>query len=212
MSAVSMAISGLLVAGTTPLHPNIFTSSVSQSVEDTPLWTALHVCMLMSIALAFVGACGITAAHGKRLGHWGQTALAASLIGTVGGSAVMGLEAVAFPILAVKAPDLLSLNGPLFTSPAMIGVGPLIIGWPLGLTILGVTAARARVFPSSAGILLAIGAPAFVALAGFFLPVFGVLSGLTLGAAQFWWAFLLWRSASIPAPATSSILPRRENE
>jgi hypothetical protein len=207
-----MAISGLLVAGTTPLHPNVLTNSVSESVEDTPLWTALHICMLASITLAFIGACGIVAVHGNLLGRWGQSGLAASFIGAVGGSAVMGLEALAFPILAVQAPELLSLNGPLFISPAMIGLGTLIVGWPLGLTILGVTAARARVFPRGAGILLAIGAPAFVALAGPFLPVLGALSGLTLGAAQLWWTWLLWRSASIPTPTTSSVHPRRQHQ
>lgn len=203
VSAVSMAISGLLVAATTPLHPNILTNPLRESVEETPLWTAIHISMLMSIALAFVGACGIVAAHSNRLGRWGQAALAASLIGTVGGSAVMALEA-AFPTLAINAPALLSLDGPLLTSPAVIALGPLIFGWPLGLTILGVTAARARQFPRGAGILLATGALAFLALAGPFLPVLGVLSGLALGAAQLWWGLLLGRSAPIPATTPSS--------
>ncbi|TQJ40038.1 hypothetical protein FBY33_2078 [Arthrobacter sp. SLBN-112] len=210
VSAVSMAVSGLLVAATTPLHPDILTNPLSESVGETPLWTAIHICMLVSVALAFVGACGISASYGRRLGRWGQAALAVSFIGTLGGSAVMGLEAVVFPILAVNAPELLSLNGPLLTSPAMIVVGALILGWPLGLSILGVTAAGARVFPRAAGILLAIAAPAFVALAGPFLPVLGVLSGLTLGAAQLWWAWLLWRAGSTPAPTTASALPRRQ--
>lgn len=193
VSAVCMAISGLLVAATTPLHPNILTNSVSASVEGTPLWTAIHLALLIAIALAFVGACGIVAAHHNRLGRWGQAALAASLAGSVGGSAVMGLEAIAFPILATEAPELLALDGPLLTTPTMIGVGILLLGWPIGLTILGIAAAHTRVFPRSAGILLALGGPAFFALEGPFLPVLGVLSALLLGGAQLWWGWLLWR-------------------
>ena len=203
VSAVCMAVSGLLVAAATPPHPNILTNSVSESVKGTPLWSVLHLALLIAIALAFVGACGIVAAHGNRLGRWGQAALAASLVGSVGGSAVMGLEAIAFPTLATKAPELLTLGGPLLSAPTMIGVGILLMGWPIGLTILGMAAARAHVFPRGAGVLLAIGAPAFIALEGPFLPVLGVLSAFVLAAAQLWWGWLLWRAQGTGAPHRS---------
>lgn len=208
VSAVSMAVSGLIMAGTTPLHPDIFNNSVSESVQNTPVWALLHLCVLTAIALSFVGACGLVAVHGNGLGRWGQAALAASFIGAVGGSAVMGLEAVAFPVLASRDPDLLALDGPLFNTPTMIGVGILLLGWPVGLTILGVASVRARVFPRGAGLLLVIGAVAFVALEGLFLPVWGVVAGLVLGAAQGWWGWLLWSSASMTASAAPEARPR----
>ena len=203
VAAVSMAVSGLLVAGTTPLHPNILTAPVSEVVKDTPMWTGLHVLVLVSIVLAFIGAAGLVAVHGNRLGKLGQAALAATLAGAVGGSAVMVLEALAFPMLADRNPELLALDGPLLTSPAVIGLGILILGWPLGLATLGAIAARARVFPRAPGILLAVGAPAFLVLAGPFVPVLGVLSGMAFGAAQVWWGWMMWRSGSRPAQASA---------
>lgn len=203
VSAVSMAVSGLLVAGTTPLHPNILTGPVSEVVKDTPIWTGLHVLVLVSIVLAFIGAAGLVAVHGNRLGKLGQAALAATLAGAVGGSAVMALEALAFPMLADRNPELLALDGPLLTSPAIIGLGILVFGWPLGLATLGAIAARARVFPRAPGILLAVGAPAFLVLAGPFVPVLGVLSGMAFGAAQVWWGWTMWRSGSRLAQASA---------
>lgn len=205
VSAVCMALSGLLVAVATLPHPNILTNSLSESVKETPLWAPLHVFLLIAIVLAFVGACGIVAAHGNRLGRWGQGALAASLIGTIGGTAIMALEAIAFPVLAAQAPELLTLDGAMLTSPTTVGLGVLLFGWPVGLTILGVAAAQARVFPRGAGILLAVSAPAFIALEGPFLPVLGVLSAFVLAAAQLWWGRLLWQSFSkkVTSPLSS---------
>jgi hypothetical protein len=200
VAAVSMTISGLLVAVATPMHPDILTAPVSEAVETTTNWTALHISYLLSIVLAFVGACGLVAVHRNRLGRLGQAALGCALAGAVGGSAIMALEATAFPILAARDPELLALDGPLLTSPATIGLGVLILGWPLGLALLGVAGARARVFPPAAGILLAVSGPAYLALAGPFVPILGVLSGVALGAAQVWWGWMMWRSTRSLAP------------
>lgn len=200
VSAASMAVSGLLVAVATPMHPDILTAPLSEVVEATTNWTPLHVSYLLSIVLAFVGACGLVAVHRNRLGKLGQAALAASLAGAVSGSAIMALEAIAFPILAARDPELLALDGPLLTSPATIGLEIFILGWPLGLALLGAAGARAHVFPPAAGILLAVSGPAYLALAGPFVPILGVLSGVALGAAQAWWGWMMWRSTKSLAP------------
>jgi hypothetical protein len=160
------------------------------------MWTPLHLSYLLSVVLAYVGACGLVAVHGNRLGRLGQAALGASLAGAVSGSAMMALEAVAFPILAARDPQLLALDGPLLTSPAAIGLGIFILGWPLGLALLGAAGARARVFPPPAGILLTVSSPAYLAMAGPFVPVLGVLSGVALGGAQAWWGWMMWRLVS----------------
>lgn len=199
VSAASMAVSGLLVAVATPLHPDILTAPVSEVVEASTIWTPLHVLYLLSSVLAFVGACGFVAVHSNRLGRLGQAALTASLAGAVSGSAIMALEAIAFPILAARDPEVLALDGPLLTSPAIIGLGIFILGWPLGLALLGAAGARARVFPPAPGILLAVSGPAYLALAGPFVPVLGVLSGVALGTAQVSWGWMMWHSTkSLP--------------
>jgi hypothetical protein len=112
----------------------------------------------------------------------------------------MALEAIAFPMLATRDPELLALDGPLLTSPATIGLGIFILGWPLGLALLGAAGARARVSPPAAGILLAVSGPAYLALAGPFVPVLGVLSGVALGAAQVSWGWMMWHSTKSLAP------------
>jgi hypothetical protein len=144
--------------------------------------------------LAFIGASGLVAVHGDKLRKLGRVGLAFSFAGVIGGVGLGAVEALAFPALAERAPDLLELQGPLFTSWLFIVVGILWLGWALGLAIIGVAAARAAVFPRAAGVLLAVSALAFLALGVPFVPVAGVISGVVFGAAQIWWALLMWRS------------------
>ncbi len=117
----------------------------------------------------------------------------------IGGVALGAVEALAFPALAERAPDVLELEGPLFTSWLFIGAIILFVGWVLGLAIIGVAAARAAVFPRIAGVLLAVSALAFLALGVPFIPVAGIVSGAVFGAAQIWWGWLMWRAA-LPEP------------
>ena len=149
--------------------------------------------------LAFIGAAGLVAVHGDKLRKLGRVGLALSFAGVIGGVALGAVEALAFPALAERAPDVLELQGPLFTSWLFIGAIILFMGWVLGLAIIGVAAARAAVFPRVAGVLLAVSALAFLALGVPFIPVAGIVSGAVFGAAQIWWGWLMWRAA-LPEP------------
>ena len=143
---------------------------------------------------AAIGAVGLVAVHGDRLGRLGQVGLVLTLVGAIGGLGIGIVEAMAFPVLAERLPEVLALQGPLLTSWVFIGLGLLWLAWAVGLTLIGIAAARAALYPRAAGVLLAVGTVAFHALGAPFVPVAGILSGLLFGAAQIWWAWLLWRS------------------
>jgi hypothetical protein len=196
-AASALALSGLAAAAIMPWHPSIFDRPVADAVHQSGAWELIHVAALLAPPLALFGAAGIVAAHGPRMGRLGRVALLLSLLGTIGAGA-LAVEAVAFPVLADHAPELIALGGPLSLSWPLLVMGVLVGGWPLGLTLVGVAAVRAGVFPSAASLALAFGPLAFIALGGPFVPVAGILSGFLFGGAQLWWAYLLWRAARAP--------------
>jgi hypothetical protein len=195
-AAVSFGTSGLLVAASTPWHPDIFARPVDEVVRSFEAWTLLHLLLMVAVVLALIGAAGLVAAHAGRLGPLGQLGLLVTVVGVVAAASVTAIEAVVFPVLAHVDPTLLALTGPLLTSPVLVALGILALAWPIGLALLGLAAARSHLFPRTPGVLLALSAPLFLALAGPFVPVLGLLSAVAFGAAQLWWALLLWRSTS----------------
>ena len=199
-AAAALAVSGLVVAAGTPWHPDIFEQPLAEVVRGDRDWSLWHGAWIGVVMLALVGAAGLVAGHRGGLGHLGQVGLAVEIVGVVAAGALAAVEALVFPMLAERAPDLLSLDQPWLTSPPVLALGVLAAGWPLGLSLLGIAAARARVFPPQAGLVLAVGGPLFLALEGPFVPVAGVLSGVLFGGAQVWWGALLWRAALSPSP------------
>jgi hypothetical protein len=194
VSAVSLTLSGIVVAILLLLHPSILDRPVGEVVRDTDVWQPLHVAFALMFPLAFIGASGLVALHGDKLRSLGRVGLVLSFAGAIGGAGLGAVEALAFPALAERAPDVLELQWPLFTSWLFIGVGILSVGWALGLALIGVAAARAAVFPRAAGVLLAVSALAFLSLGVPFVPVAGMISGAVFGAAQMWWGWLMWKS------------------
>lgn len=150
-----------------------------------------HLFAVLVCVLSVVGVVGIVAAHEGRLGRTGQTGLLLTLLGSAAAGAVVSVEALAFPAVADTAPQLLDLNGPLFNWP-FIGMGIIALCWLVGIGVMGVSAARAAMFPRGEGVLLAVGALGFIVLAGPFVQVANVSAGIVFGAAQMWWACLLW--------------------
>jgi hypothetical protein len=200
-SAVSLAVSGLLVAVATPWHPSIFDRPIDEVVRGFAPWIALHLLAVVAVILAVIGAAGLVAAHDGALGRLGEVGLLVTLVGVTLTAALAATEAIVFPVLADQAPAMLAIDGPLLRSPLFIAMGVLALGWPLGLAMLGVAAARSRVFGRWPGVLLAVSGPLFLALEGPFVPVVGVLSALLFGAAQMWWGWLMWQSAAVPVRA-----------
>ena len=76
-SAVSLAVSGFIVAATTPWHPSIFDRPLDEVVRESEPWTALHAIGVLVFILALIGAAGLVAAHHGRLGSPGTVDLIA---------------------------------------------------------------------------------------------------------------------------------------
>ena len=198
-SGASFAVSGFLVATVAPWHPSIFERPVHVVVQGFGAWSLLHALLVAAPVLALFGAAGMVAAHEGRLGRIGQVGLIVEVVGVVAVSAIAATEAIVFPELADHAPAILAVDGPLLASPLFIAFGVLALGWPLGLSLLGLAAARSEVFARAAGLLLAVSGPMFLALAGPFVPMAGAVSTVLFGASQVWWGLLLWRDAQGPA-------------
>jgi hypothetical protein len=141
---------------------------------------------------------GMVAAHRGRLGRLGQVALGVLLVGVVLSASLSLTEAIVFPAAARRTPSLVAIHGPVLGSPLFYAAGVLGLGWPLGLSLLGLAAARARFFLRAAGVLLAASGPAFLLLAGPFVPVAGALACVVFGLSQAWCGLLLWRNALRP--------------
>ena len=76
-SAVSLAVSGFIVAAVTPWHPSIFDRPVDGVLLESVAWSPLHAIGVPVYILALVGAAGLVAAHPGRLGSPGTVELIA---------------------------------------------------------------------------------------------------------------------------------------
>ena len=204
LSAVSFAVTGVLLIAVTFLHPSIFDRPVSDVVlEAAAWWVPVHLAGLVVFALTVFGAAGIVAAHGDQMGRLGRAGLIVTLVGAGCTGALAAVEAAVFPVLAERAPDLLRLDGPLVASWPFAVVGVAALGWLLGLGMIGAAAARCSVFPRAAGVLLAVSSFLFLALEGPFVPVLGLLAGVLFGAVLIWWGWLLGKAAAGPSQMPS---------
>jgi hypothetical protein len=186
-----------------PWHPNVLERPVDQVVHTFGAWAPLHLTLVAAVILALFGAAGLFTAHNGHSGHLAKAGLIVEVVGGVAAASLFAAEAIVFPVLADHAPTLLALDGPLVASPLFIGVGVLALGWPLGLSLLGLAAARSGVLNRTAGILLAVSGPLFLGLAGPFVPVAGALATVTFGGGQIWCGLLLWRAALMPPPTST---------
>jgi hypothetical protein len=204
LSAVSFAVTGVLLIAVTLVHPSIFDRPISDVVlESAAWWVPAHLAGLVVFVLTVFGAAGIVAAHGDHMGRLGHAGLVVTLVGAGCTGALAAVEAVVFPVLAERAPDLLRLDGPLVASWPLAVVGVAALGWFLGLAMIGAAAARCSVFPRAAGVLLAVSSVLFLAFEGPFVPVLGLLAGVLFGAVQIWWGWLLGKADDGPSQMPS---------
>jgi len=197
--ASCFVVAGALVAIVTPWHPNILDRPVAEVVRGFDAWALLHVVTAAAVALSFAGGVGMVAAHRGRLGRLGQVGLCILFVGVVLTASLSLTEAIVFPAAARRLPSLVAVHGPVLGSALFYAAGVLGLGWPLGLALLGLGAARARVFRRDAGVLLVVSGPIFLLLAGPFVPVAGALACVVFGLSQVWWGAIIWRSAHGPA-------------
>lgn len=200
LSAVSFVVTGVSLIAVTFSHPSILDRSVSDVVlESAAWWVPVHLAGLVVSVLTVLGAAGLVAAHGDRMGRLGRAGLVVTLVGACCTGSLAAVEAVVFPVLAERVPDLLRLDGPLLASWPFAVIGVAALGWLLGPAMIGAAAARCSVFPRAAGVLLAVSSVLFLALEGPFVPVLGLLAGVLFGAVLIWWGWLLGNAPSGPS-------------
>lgn len=198
-AGVALGTSGLTWAMATPFHPSIFTDDVARVVRDTNGWVPMHLAILVGAVLAILGAGGLAAAHGDDLGPHRGAVLMLTITGAVIVAAAMAAEAVVFPILAERAPELLDLDGPLLGSWLLRATVIAGGAYPIGLALLGILVARARLDPRG-GRFLAWSVVGFVALGGPFVPVLGTVATAAFAAAHVRLGWTLWRAQPTSAP------------
>lgn len=144
-------------------------------------WAPIHLLPHVGFILIMAGLPRLVLAHGSRSLRLGAAVAYVGMALTLGQAMV---EAFVFPIWAVESPHRL-------TSPPPIGAGLFMAVGTLalvgGIVVLGVAVARSETLPTRAGILMAMGAPAF-ALGGAALGLEAVFvtGGVVLGGGLLW--------------------------
>ena len=176
---LSMAVGGVLVGLFPLLHPAHDTASYAGS-----LWAPIHLVPHVGLILVMAGLPRLVLLHGYGRERVLRVGTAVTYVGMALTVAQAMVEAFVFPIWAIESPD--RLTGPPAGGAALfMMVGSL--AFVVGIVMLGIAVARAPRLPGRAGVLLALGGPAF-GLGGAALglePVF-ITGGLLLGGGLFW--------------------------
>lgn len=190
----SMAVGAVLVAAFPLLHPAHDAAGYAGT-----WWAPIHLLPHVGFILIMAGLPRLLlthAAEGGRLLRFG-------VVGTYVGMALMlgqaMVEAFVFPIWAIESPERL-------TSPPPVGAGAFMavgsLAFMVGLVVLGIAIARRRTaLPGRAGVLVALGAPAFgLGGAALDLQAVFVTGGLVLGAGLLWTGLAL--GSELRGPST----------
>lgn len=203
LGALGLAFAGLWFGALVPFHPNILTGSVARDVLDDPLWRVSHTAMFLTGLGSIFGAAALLSVLRGRAGRVEALLLGTTVLAGVSAAATGLVEAAAFPLLAERAPDVLTFDSQLFLSPwfALLS-GPWLL-LPLCLAAFGALAYRSGAH-RNAGAALAVSGVAFFGPGMWFVPVIGPITCVAFGAALVWWAAIVWRAS----PADEADLSR----
>ncbi|HET7475403.1 MAG TPA: hypothetical protein VFJ97_05190 [Dermatophilaceae bacterium] len=179
-----LVAAGVLIAPT-GFHPDIFDVSLAEA-SGQRYWAAGHATGVLAMVLSLYGVAGLAARFGARLGVLGRVGLLLTIPGIVATAIAAYIEAFLLPPLARVDPGLVDVNGPLFGSTPLRLLGAVALLWLVGLALVGAALWRARLVSRGAAGLLAVGAVAFGAFEGPFVPVLGVLSVIVFAAGYVW--------------------------
>jgi len=200
-SGMAFIVSSIMLVISTALHPNIFESSLSKVVLDTPWWTAIHILLFISTVLALLGVAGLYLAKVEKTGVLGLVGFLMAFVGLIAMAAVALIEAFVMPALATSTPAALSWDGQFFTNVTYLG-GALGVCYLAGFVLLGVATFRAGIFSRWAALLLAVGTLLSAIFEGPFVPFLGIASVLVLAVGQAWLGYELCADRAA-APANS---------
>src|SRR5215207_7608118 len=192
---MALIAAGVLMVLATLLHPSRETATTI--VAGEPRLVAAHLVYTLARLLVLLGLPGLYAAQRGRMGQLGLVGFLTAFSGTYL-IAVTGNFGFLAPVLAKQSPSVLdSINQ---YPPVVIINGLAAILFMIGYVLFGVAMIRTVTLPRSAGILVAVGAPAH--LVGFGIAqlvstaawAIAILGSVSLGAGLAWPGYRLWHT------------------
>lgn len=175
----SIAAGVLLIAGFV-LHP----AGEDATHGTHPLWVPAHALLWLAFTLALLGWVAVYVIQAPKAGSLGVIAFVLTIIGTSLTSWIFSSDVMFVPTIAAESPALFEK---IFTGGHMLVGVASVLTWVAGNILMGASIIRARVFPTLAGALLAIGVLVIpiAYLAGFSIRI-GAAGATLVGASQIW--------------------------
>ena len=159
-------------------------------------WVTLNLFAFLLTILLPLSFIGLYAKQIERIGILGFIGFILTFIGSMLYVGVQFDETFTWPVIAVQAPALLDLQGPMFTNPlfSMIFFLMALILIP-GIIMFGIATIRAGILPRWGALILIIGLP--FACGGFVIQQILRTIGSIFAAIGFsWLGFALWKDKS----------------
>jgi hypothetical protein len=189
-----LVAAGVLMAVATPLHPS--REAPAMIIASQVRLVASHVLSTLSSLLVLLGLPGLYVAHRAGMGRLGFLGFLGAFTGTYL-LAVSGNFGFIAPVLAKESPAILD---PILLYPPVLGLNGLAtIAFVVGYALFGIAMTRTTL-PSLSGILVALGAPAYLLGAGIAQLVsaaiwaVAVLGSAMLGVGLAWPGYRLWHT------------------
>jgi hypothetical protein len=198
LSGFVLVAAGVLMAVATPLHPSRETATTIIASEVRLV--AAHVLSTLSSLLVLLGLPGLYVAQRTEMGRLGFVGYLGAFTGTYL-IAVSGNFGFLAPVLARKSPAVID---PILQYPPVLGLNGLAtIAFIVGYALFGIAMTRTTTLPRLSGILVAVGAPAYLLSAGIAQLVspavwaVAVLGSASLGVGLAWPGYRLWHTVAV---------------
>jgi hypothetical protein len=194
-SGLVLVAAGVLMAVATPLHPSRETPATIIASEVGLV--ASHVLSTLSSLLVLLGLPGLFVAHRAGLGRLGFVGFLGAFAGTYL-LAVSGNFGFLAPVLAKESPAV--IDAILMYLPVLGLNGLAVFAFIVGYALFGIAMTRTTALPRLSGILVAVGAPAYLlggGIAQLVSPAFwavAVLGSASLGVGLAWPGYRLWHT------------------
>ena len=192
---MALVLGGMLIAVAIMLHPSSETA-ITIIASEVGL-VAAHFVYTLSGLLVLLGLPGLYVSQRAGMGRLGLIGFLTAFAGTYL-IAVTGNFGFFAPVLAREAPAV--LDAILQYWPVAVINGLAAITFLIGYVLFGIAMTKTATLPRFAGVLVAVGAPAYLVGAGLSVLVstaawpVAVLGSVSLGAGLAWAGYRLWRT------------------
>ena len=194
---LALVAGGVLLAVATSLHPSRETATTI--IANEVRLVAAHMLSTLSSLLVLLGLPGLYVTHRGGMGRLGLAGFLAAWSGTYL-IAVSGNFGFLAPVLAKESPAV--IDATLSYLPVVAFNALAVIGFVAGYALFGISMTRTATLPRLSGILVAVGAPAYLLGAGAAQLVspavwaVAVLGSASLGVGLAWPGYRLWQPMS----------------